>query len=84
MADQILSLTQTEFEILVALVEHRGRVLSRLQLLDATQGIAFEGFERSIDQHIKNLRRKIKSAIGDVPVIDTVYGVGYRLDDVEL
>ncbi|MEM9777184.1 MAG: response regulator transcription factor, partial [Chloroflexota bacterium] len=78
--DQMLSLTQTEFEILVALVENKGRVLSRLQLLDATQGISFEGFERSIDQHIKNLRRKIKIAIGDVPVIDTVYGVGYRLD----
>ncbi|MEM8862019.1 MAG: response regulator transcription factor [Chloroflexota bacterium] len=84
LADQMLSLTQTEFEILVALVEHKGRVLSRMQLLDATQGISFEGFERSIDQHIKNLRRKIKLAVGDIPVIDTVYGVGYRIDNVEL
>ena len=59
-------------------------MLSRLQLLDATQGIALEGFERTIDQHIKNLRKKIKTAIGDLPVIDTVYGVGYRLDSVDL
>ncbi len=79
-----LSLTQSEFDILAALAANKGRVLSRLQLLDASQGIAFEGFERTIDQHIKNLRKKIKTAIGDIPVIDTVYGVGYRLDSVNL
>ena len=84
LGDQILSLTQSEFDILTALVQHKGRVLSRLQLLNATQGVVFEGFERTIDQHIKNLRRKIKDVIGKTPVIDTVYGVGYRLDDVEL
>ncbi len=84
LGDHQLSLTQSEFDILAALAAHKGRVLSRLQLLDATQGIAFEGFERTIDQHIKNLRKKIKTAIGDLPVIDTVYGVGYRLDSVDL
>lgn len=82
--DCLLNLTQSEFDILVALVENKGRVLNRLQLLNATQGVVFEGFERTIDQHIKNLRRKIKDAIGPVSVIDTVYGVGYRLDDVEI
>ena len=84
LGDHQLSLTQSEFDILAALAAHKGRVLSRLQLLDATQGIAFEGFERTIDQHIRNLRKKIKTAIGDLPVIDTVYGVGYRLDSVDL
>ena len=84
LGSQTLSLTQSEFDILTALVQHKGRVLSRLQLLNATQGVVFEGFERTIDQHIKNLRRKIKDVIGKTPVIDTVYGVGYRLDDVEL
>ena len=84
LGDTQLSLTQSEFDILVALTAHKGRVLSRVQILDATQGIAFEGFERTIDQHIKNLRKKIKNEIGDIPVIDTVYGVGYRLDSVEL
>ena len=84
LGDHQLSLTQSEFDILAALTVHKGRVLNRLQLLDATQGIAFEGFERTIDQHIKNLRKKIKNAIGDIPVIDTVYGVGYRLENVEL
>lgn len=80
--DNLLNLTQSEYDILVALVENKGRVLNRLQLLNATQGVVFEGFERTIDQHIKNLRRKIKDAIGPTSVIDTVYGVGYRLDDL--
>ena len=84
LSDHQLSLTQSEFDILAALTENKGRVLSRQQLLDATQGIAFEGFERTIDQHVKNLRKKIKTAVGDTPVIDTVYGAGYRLDSVEL
>lgn len=82
--DAMLPLTQTEYEILAALVRHVGRVLSRLQLLEATQGVAFDGFERTIDQHIKNLRRKLKEAAGDVSIIETVYGVGYRLDAVSL
>ena len=82
--NDLLNLTQSEFDILVALVQNKGRVLNRLQLLNSTQGVVFEGFERTIDQHIKNLRRKIKNTVGSVAVIDTVYGVGYRLDDVEL
>jgi two-component system alkaline phosphatase synthesis response regulator PhoP len=80
MAGQPLSLTQSEFEILLALVRHEGHVLSRSQLLEETQGIAYEGYERSIDQHIKNLRRKIKKAGGESDMIQTVYGVGYRLE----
>jgi DNA-binding response OmpR family regulator len=75
-----LSLTQSEFEILLALARHEGNVLSRSQLLEETQGIAYEGYERSIDQHIKNLRRKIGKAGGSTKMIETVYGIGYRLD----
>jgi two-component system response regulator BaeR len=48
------------------------------------QGVAHEELERAIDQHIKNVRRKLKDIVGDVPIINTIYGVGYRLDEVEL
>ena len=77
---QPLSLTQSEFEILLALARHSGHVLSRSQLLEETQGIAYEGYERSIDQHIKNLRHKLDKASGQSDIIETVYGVGYRLE----
>jgi DNA-binding response OmpR family regulator len=75
-----LSLTQSEFEILLALARHSGHVMSRSQLLEETQGIAYEGYERSIDQHIKNLRQKLVNSGGDSGMIQTVYGVGYRLE----
>lgn len=81
---QLLEMTQTEFELLATLIRHKGRVLSRAQLLEAVQGAAHEELERAIDQHIKNVRRKLKNAVGDVPIIQTIYGVGYRLDEVEL
>ncbi|MEZ4645463.1 MAG: response regulator transcription factor [Chloroflexota bacterium] len=84
LGDHLLLLTQSEFEILAVLVQHKERVLSRAQLLEAAQGIAYEEFARTIDQHIKNLRRKMKDAVGDVPIIQTIYGVGYRLDEVVL
>jgi two-component system alkaline phosphatase synthesis response regulator PhoP len=80
----LLTLTQTEYGILVTLVRHQGRVLSRAQLLQAIQGVADEGWERNIDQHIKNLRRKMKAIVGEMPIIHTIYGVGYRLDEVIL
>lgn len=80
----LLELTQSEFELLTVLVQHKGWVLSRLQLLEATHGVAYEGFERAIDQHIKNLRRKMKQVVGKTAVIHTVYGIGYRLDEVLL
>ena len=81
---QLLDVTQTEFELLATLIRHKGRVLSRAQLLEVVQGVAHEEFERAIDQHIKNVRRKLKDIIGDISVIQTIYGVGYRLDEVEL
>ena len=78
-----LTLTPSEFEILSALTRNAGRVLSRSQLLEESQGIAYEGYERSIDQHVKNLRRKIETDAGHARIIHTVHGVGYRLDSVE-
>ena len=73
-----LDLTTMEFDLLVLLVEHPGQVFSRLQLLDQVQGIAYEGYERTIDVHVKNLRKKL----GDDPLnpryIETLRGVGYR------
>ncbi|MBN1311455.1 MAG: response regulator transcription factor [Anaerolineae bacterium] len=78
-----LTLTPSEFEILGALARNPGRVLSRQQLLEETQGVAYEGYERTIDQHIKNLRRKIEDEAGQERIIHTVHGVGYRLDPAE-
>jgi len=74
-----LDLTPTEFELLAVLLRHPNRAFTRLELLDRVQGDAYEGYERTIDAHIKNLRAKL----GDDPrrprYIQTVFGVGYKL-----
>jgi DNA-binding response OmpR family regulator len=75
---QVLELTPTEFNLLVALAEQPGRVFSRLQLLEASQGTAYEGYERTIDAHIKNLRAKIEPNPKKPQYIETVFGIGYR------
>jgi DNA-binding response OmpR family regulator len=77
---QPVSLTRSEFDLLAALVSASGRTLSRLQLLDFVQGVAFEGIERSIDVHIKNLRAKIEPDPHNPFYIETIYGVGYRFN----
>jgi len=77
-ADRPVDLTATEFQLLAALAAEPGRVFTRGQLLDALHGVAFESYERAIDAHIKNLRRKIEPASGPPRYIRTVYGVGYR------
>jgi DNA-binding response OmpR family regulator len=74
-------LTPTEFELLVAMARHPGRVFTRAQLLDVLHGVAFESYERAIDAHIKNIRRKIEPVPGEPRYILTVYGVGYRFAD---
>jgi DNA-binding response OmpR family regulator len=74
-------LTPTEFELLVAMARHPGRVFTRAQLLDALHGVAFESYERAIDAHIKNIRRKIELKPGEPGYILTVYGVGYKFAD---
>ena len=76
---QTLELTPTEFNYLVTLLSQPGRAFSRLQLLEATQGLAYEGYERTVDAHIKNLRAKIELDPRRPVYIETVFGVGYRL-----
>jgi two-component system, OmpR family, alkaline phosphatase synthesis response regulator PhoP len=71
-------LTPTEFELLLALSRSPGRVFTRAQLLDALHGTAFESYERAIDAHIKNLRRKVEPDLAHPRYILTVYGVGYK------
>ncbi|MDD4335632.1 MAG: response regulator transcription factor [Desulfotomaculaceae bacterium] len=73
-----IALTPTEFKMLSVLVGNPGRVYSRLQLLDAVLGYAYEGYERSIDTHISNLRKKIEPDPANPRYISTVYGMGYR------
>jgi len=79
--EEIIELTQIEFDILKAMAEHPGRVYSRLQLLDRVQGEAYEGYDRTIDSHIKNLRKKIEPNPERPKYIITVYGVGYKLEE---
>jgi DNA-binding response OmpR family regulator len=74
-------LTPTEFELLATLARQPGRVFTRAQLLDAIHGVAFESYERAIDAHIKNIRRKIEVKASDPEYILTVYGVGYKFVD---
>jgi len=73
-----VSLTPTEFDLLATLMGEPGRVFSRASLLEAVQGIAFEGMERSINVHIRNLRTKIEPDPANPRYIETVFGVGYR------
>jgi DNA-binding response OmpR family regulator len=73
-----VNLTPTEFALLSALASHPGRAFSRLQLLEAAQGVAYEGYERTIDAHIKNLRAKLEPDPKKPRYIETVFGIGYR------
>ena len=75
---QWVDLTPSEFELLACLMAAPGRAFSRLELLDRMQGTAFEGYERTIDVHIRNLRTKIEPDPDRLRYIETVYGVGYR------
>ncbi|MBN1449423.1 MAG: response regulator transcription factor [Anaerolineales bacterium] len=72
-----LRLTPSEFDLLVVLARHPGQTLTRQQLMDDLYGGAASGVDRSVDSHVKNLRRKLESA-SNVRFIETVYGVGYR------
>jgi two-component system alkaline phosphatase synthesis response regulator PhoP len=76
--DREAALTPTEFEILAALASQPGRIFSRAQLLTLVRGVAFESYERAIDSHIRNLRRKIEPEEGEPRHIITVHGVGYK------
>lgn len=75
---EIIDLTPTEFSILALMAGSPGRVFSRLQLLEESQGSAYEGYERTVDAHIKNLRSKLEPDPRQPRYIETVFGVGYR------
>jgi two-component system alkaline phosphatase synthesis response regulator PhoP len=79
---QPLDLTPTEFGLLQALAEHPGRALTRLELIERGLGHSYEGLDRTVDSHIKNLRRKLDEMGGaglGSELVETVFGVGYRL-----
>jgi DNA-binding response OmpR family regulator len=78
---RILDLTPTEFQLLATLAAQPGRIFTRSQLLDVLHGVAFESYERAIDTHIKNIRRKLEPDPREPRYILTVYGVGYRFAD---
>jgi DNA-binding response OmpR family regulator len=73
-----VDLTPSEFDLLAVLMSTPGRVFSRLELLDRLQGTAYEGYERTIDVHVRNLRLKIEPDASTPRYIETVYGAGYR------
>jgi DNA-binding response OmpR family regulator len=78
---KVEELTPSEFQLLVTLASQPGRVFTRSQLLDAMHGVAFESYERAIDAHVKNIRRKIEMDARQPRYILTVYGIGYKFVD---
>lgn len=79
--EQEISLTPTEFEILATLASQPGRIFSRSQLLLAVRGVTFESYERAIDSHIRNLRKKLDFDGGGIDWIVTIHGVGYKFTE---
>ena len=80
-ASEEVPLTRSEFNLLAVLAQHPGQVFTRAQLLDRLHGVAYDGYDRSIDAHVKNLRRKLEPDPGEPRYVETVYGVGYRFSD---
>jgi DNA-binding response OmpR family regulator len=78
-AGEPVDLTPSEFKLLLALAQYPGRAYSRFELINRVQGHDFEGYERTIDAHVKNLRRKIEPDHSQPRYVKTVPGVGYRL-----
>jgi DNA-binding response OmpR family regulator len=76
--ERSVDLTPSEFDLLAAMMSAPGRVFSRLDLLDIIQGVRYEGYERTIDTHVKNLRGKIEANPREPRYIETLYAVGYR------
>jgi DNA-binding response OmpR family regulator len=73
-----VDLTPSEFDLLAALMSVPGKAFTRLELLEKLQGSAYEGYERTIDVHIRNLRAKIEQDPANPTYIETLYGIGYR------
>ena len=80
-AGQRVPLTPTEFGLLATLAREPGRVWTRSQLLDAVHGFSLESYERAIDGHVRNLRRKLEAAASGRSYVRTVHGVGYALEE---
>ena len=80
-ADEPIRLTRTEFNLLAVLAQHPGQTFSRAQLLDRLHGVAYDGYDRSVDAHVKNLRRKLEPDLSEPRYVLTVYGIGYRFSD---
>jgi two-component system response regulator BaeR len=80
-AHEAIDLTPSEFGILKVLMAHPGRVFTRNELITKVQGYDFDGYDRTIDTHVKNLRKKIASRLPDEEIISTVYGVGYKFTE---
>ncbi len=80
-AGEPIRLTRTEFNLLATLAQHPGQTFTRAQLLDRLHGIAYDGYDRSIDAHIKNLRRKLEANPAEPRYVLTVYAIGYRFTD---
>ena len=78
--EEVIELTPTEFKLLEIMSRHQGRVYSRSQLAETIFDYMYDGYDRTIDAHVKNLRRKLKEA-GIPPVLKTVYGVGYKIEE---
>jgi two-component system alkaline phosphatase synthesis response regulator PhoP len=76
-----IRLSRTEFNLLATLAQHPGQTFTRAQLLDRLHGVAYEGYDRSIDAHVKNLRRKLEPDPAEPRYVLTVYGIGYRFAD---
>ena len=80
-AGEPIRLTRSEFNLLAVLARHPGQTFTRAQLLDRMHGVAYDGYDRSVDAHVKNLRRKLEPDPSDPRYVFTVYGVGYRFTD---
>jgi len=82
-AGEPVQLSRTEFNLLAVLAQHPGQTFSRGQLVDRLHNVSFQGFDRSIDAHIKNLRRKLEPEPGEPRYVLTVFGVGYKFAEEE-
>jgi two-component system alkaline phosphatase synthesis response regulator PhoP len=80
-AGEPVHLTRTEFNLLATLAQHPGQTFTRAQLLDRLHGYAYEGYDRSVDAHVKNLRRKLEPDPAEPRYVLTVYGIGYKFAD---
>jgi two-component system alkaline phosphatase synthesis response regulator PhoP len=80
-AEETIDLSRTEFNLLTLLAQNPGQAFTRAQLLSRLHGVAYDGYDRSIDAHIKNLRRKLEVDPSEPQYVLTVYGIGYKFTD---